>query len=226
MFTRTCLFATLALSLALFVGCDNKTQAERDSLLQQNRDLKSQMDAQKAELEAKERELSAARSSVTTTPAGGATTPGMTDPATPPIETSASDPTLKGEKGLNISKNKAGETQIELASDVFFDPGKATLKPSAKKVLDKVVALIKKSYSTQHLRIEGHTDSTPVGKSGWKDNYALGAARATAVMNYLASQGVAKKNMSTVSKADTEPKSKTDFAKNRRVEIVVVKNGK
>jgi len=225
MFTRTCLFATLALSLALFVGCDNKTQAERDSLLQQNRDLKSQMDAQKAELEAKERELAAARSSVTTTPAGGgATTPGMTD--VPPVETTATDPTLKGEAGVTFGKNKAGETQIELASDVFFDPGKATLKPSAKKALDRVAALIKKNYAGQSLRIEGHTDPTPVGKSGWKDNYALGAGRATAVMNYLASQGVAKSSMHIVSKAATEPKSKTDNSKNRRVEIIVVKNGK
>ena len=222
MFFRKSLMVLAAVALVtLGTGCAEKAKAERDSLLKQNGDLNSQLAAEKAAREAADARAAAATAAASNAvPAG---TPDMgpgtdTIPAEKPV--SSNDGEVK--RGTNVY----GEATIQISGDVLFDLGKATLKPTAKKSLDKVAAIIKKEYGSSTLRVEGHTDPTPVKKAAWDDNWDLGAARARAVLLYLSEKGVPSKNMYIASFAANDLKSKTNNALNRRVEIVVVRSAK
>ncbi len=232
----------MAVAAAAFValgGCaNNKQAAERDSLLDQNKKLQEQLQSEQAARQAADARANAATGQLTapgtdTTAApgtgagegggtldltGSGTTGGARGGRTPAA------PNLGGDIGSSI--NAAGEVVLEIRGDVLFDSGKATVKPTAKKTLDTLAAQIKKSYSGQTLRIEGHTDASPVKNSGWDDNWDLGAARARAVLLYLSSKGVPQKNMYIASMAANNPKNTKNPALNRRVDIVVVKNAR
>jgi len=212
MLTRLVLPAVLGLTLC-FGACSSKTADERDSLLRQNRALQDQLDAERRGRDDAEARANAAANAPVYTPAA----PEM---AAPEYVDGGVGTTDLG-SGIAISTNKQGQKVIHIPSDVLFDSGKAALKPAAKKSLDRVAAVIKKDYKGQRLRIEGHTDPNPVRKSGWDDNWDLGAARARAVLLYLIEKGVPKRDMYLASFADNELKSKTNYALNRRVDIVV-----
>jgi len=142
-------------------------------------------------------------------------------PAPAPAVTGPSG--LENENGVTESKTAQGEDQIELAADVLFDTGKATIKPAFHKTLDKVAEALKNRYEGRQFRVEGHTDPRPVGGTGWDDNWDLGAERSRSVALYLIKAGVPKKSLYIASFADNMLKSTTDYAQDRRVNIVVVK---
>src|SRR5665213_2949249 len=72
-----------------------------------------------------------------------------------------------------------------LQSELFFDTGKANLKPEAKTELDKVGAALvelEKQIPTDIawvLRVDGHTDMRPVTGGEFKSNWGLSSARST-----------------------------------------------
>lgn len=200
----------------LGAGCSNQN-AKMDALSKQNEALAAQLRAEKeradnAEARANQATASAANPTPETTPPPAG--PGPTDTGIPDMGP------VTGSPEITVGHNARGETQLEIKGDVLFDTGKATLKPAAKKVLDSAVGMIKSKYSGAQLRVEGHTDPTPIKSGTWDDNWDLGSARARSVMLYLKTKGV--KNMYIASFADTELKSKTNFALDRRVDIVVV----
>jgi flagellar motor protein MotB len=225
--------------VALGTGCTNTKQAaERDSLLDQNKKLQEQLQAEQAARISAESRANAATSQVTaepTTPTmasaegtGGAldmSSTGGSGAKNSRNTRSAAGLPNAGE-GISSSFNSAGEIVLEISGDVLFDSGKATLKPSASKSLDAIAATIKSKYGGEMIRVEGHTDATPVKTSGWDNNYDLGAARATTVLLYLSKKGVPEKSMYIASYGANDPKSAKNQALNRRVDIVVVKNAK
>jgi flagellar motor protein MotB len=236
---RLLVLATLAIAAITFnTGCADKTAAERDSLAKQNKDLQAQLDQEKAARAAAESRANAVTDSATAAP--------TTEPATPSMESTdttggvAMGDTGTLSPGITEGHNAHGENTITVSSDILFDSGKATLKPAAKKALDHVAAILKKQYPGRELRIEGYTDPNPVRSSGWDDNWDLGAARARSVLLFLETKGI--HNMYIASFGDTKaagaapaPTKKTKgktkstgssaYAADRRVEIVVVKNG-
>ena len=133
---------------------------------------------------------------------------------------SASDPELKGIKATY--DRKKGELTVAVPGDILFAPGSATLKPEAQTTLNKIVRAIRKDYPGKMVRVEGHTDTDPIRASGkqWIDNLDLSLNRAAAVTRHLESQGLAKKQISTVGYGENHPKATK--AASRRVEIVVV----
>jgi outer membrane protein OmpA-like peptidoglycan-associated protein len=122
---------------------------------------------------------------------------------------------------LETTVTARGNTVVHLPSDVFFDPGQATLKQSAQASLDKVVTALKGKFAGKTIVVQGHTDSTPIRVSKWKSNQELSEARANAVKQYLVAQGIADSRITTKGLGDTQPRS-TDLSKNRRVEVVVM----
>lgn len=108
---------------------------------------------------------------------------------------------------------------------VLFDSGKATLRRSANSVLDRVAEAIA-AVPSQPVGVEGHTDNVPIQKSGWADNTALSLARASAVIDYLVSQGIDRSRLTAVGHGENRPIASNKTAKgrqqNRRVEIVVL----
>jgi outer membrane protein OmpA-like peptidoglycan-associated protein len=87
-----------------------------------------------------------------------------------------------------------GETGgIVLENDVMFASGSSHLKDSGKKTLDDLAKkLTGKEYGKYFIRIDGHTDSTPVVKTVKEnhDNWELGFKRAKAVQDYLLTKGI------------------------------------
>ena len=135
--------------------------------------------------------------------------------------------------GGGVSQHSDGSIHLTVAGSALFEPGKAELKPSSHAVLMKIASTIKSRYPNNYLRIEGHTDSTPIvhSKEKFKDNMELSLARATSVYTFLSAQGgIPSKRMYTAGYGEHQPikfpeKTAADRAANRRVEIVIMPQG-
>lgn len=112
---------------------------------------------------------------------------------------------------------------IDVPGDVLFDSGKATLKTNAKTTLDSIASSIRRQFPGSDLRVQGFTDTDPIRKSQWSDNWELAFARARSVGKYLEGKGFPGNDLAYVSFGDTKPRSTK--AKSRRVEIAVVSAG-
>jgi flagellar motor protein MotB len=121
---------------------------------------------------------------------------------------------------------------IRVANSVLFDVGKADLKSSAHPKLKEVADTLRSKYPENFLRVEGHTDSTPVvvNKGKFADNMSLSQARAKAVFDYLVRDCKMSANrMYTAGYADSQrvvkdERTAEDRSKNRRVDIVILPN--
>ena len=118
-----------------------------------------------------------------------------------------------------------GTITVTLPNEILFASGKATLKKSTISELDQIKSVIKERYSGLQIDIVGHTDSDPIKKSKWKDNWQLSAERALTVLRYLNTKGIPDKQIAAVAAGASRPvgsnSTKTGKAQNRRVEIVV-----
>ncbi|MGR7995554.1 peptidoglycan -binding protein [Xanthobacter sp. ZOL 2024] len=114
-------------------------------------------------------------------------------------------------------------------SEVFFDPGSATLRPEALTELDKLAAAIVDLEReippdvNWTLRIDGHTDNRPIATSQFPSNWELSAARAIAVVQYLIAKGVSPKHLIAAGFGEYQPIDTADTdearARNRRIEL-------
>lgn len=129
-------------------------------------------------------------------------------------------------KAMRISEDERGLV-ITLASDFFFDPGSAKLKPEIDPVLKKVSNIVKNIPN--FTRIEGHTDNSSVRiKAGYKTNWELSSARSLAVLQHLTDEeSVNPKQLSSVAFGEYRPidinSTPEGRAYNRRVDIVILK---
>jgi chemotaxis protein MotB len=72
---------------------------------------------------------------------------------------------------------------VRLSATHFFDRAQAAIRPDMMPVLDAIayeLAALKRP-----LRVEGHSDDTPVGVGKYRDNWDLSTARSAAVAAYL-----------------------------------------
>lgn len=113
-------------------------------------------------------------------------------------------------------------------NDLFlFDLGKADLKAAAYPILNQLASLFPTLEAT--ISIEGHTDDIPLSTgSVYKDNWGLSQARSLSVLRYfIYNSKLDEKRFISTSYADTRPvaenNSAENRAKNRRVEIVVLR---
>jgi chemotaxis protein MotB len=115
-----------------------------------------------------------------------------------------------------------------LQSEVFFDTGKADLKPEGRGELDKVAnALVglEKQIPTDIpwvLRVDGHTDVRPI-IGQFKSNWDLSAARAISVVQYLIAKGVKPYRLVAAGFGEFQPidtaTTEDAYARNRRIEL-------
>ena len=110
----------------------------------------------------------------------------------------------------------------------LFAPASAYLDSNAKKLLDKVGVLICKKFVLHSMRVEGHTDSTPISTDKYPSNWELSSARASSVVRYLISRFNFMPSLFTaIGYADTRPQEYSVSSKdagNTRVEILILKN--
>jgi len=104
---------------------------------------------------------------------------------------------------------------------VYFDFGKATLKPSSYKALDNLVELLKLK-KTMVIEVAGHTDDI----GSYESNMELSRRRAEAVRSYLISKGIEPERVIAKGYGSTQPVAPNDSdenrQKNRRVEIRII----
>ena len=137
-------------------------------------------------------------------------------PSTPPPPRAVQDGRIEVE-------DTPRETIVRVPADLFFRSGQHTLTDGASSILDEIATLIKKGHSTGKVRIEGHADADPIKKSGNHCNFELAYKRAHTVMHTLSEKGVSLERMQVVSHGEHKPQDPANKAKNRRVEIVIVK---
>jgi outer membrane protein OmpA-like peptidoglycan-associated protein len=197
------------LGTASMLGGCNRSAKQQAALAQQEsaelREKNAALEATLSELEGRVSQLQAAPPQPTWNPNSG--------------RTNYSDRGNAGPSGGgSFTRDGAGNARATISGDVLFDSGQVTIKPAAKRELDKIAAEIRRSYAGANIRVEGYTDTDPIRKSKWGSNEALSQARADAVRDYLAGKGV---NATAVGMGSTNPKSTK--AASRRVEIVVLR---
>ncbi len=78
-----------------------------------------------------------------------------------------------------------GDTTVVLFEDGLFASG-AALTPAAERILDGLAATLKNNSRATVVAVTGHTDDVPMSRGApFRDNVALGFARATAVAERL-----------------------------------------
>jgi outer membrane protein OmpA-like peptidoglycan-associated protein len=126
----------------------------------------------------------------------------------------------------NATVERVGEgINVTFNSGVLFGFDKSDLTSTAQTNIQQLATILNK-YPDTYVRVEGHTDTT--GTDAY--NNALSERRATAVANYLKTQGVAASRVQTFWYGSKQPvvpnNSDANKAKNRRVEFSIYANDK
>jgi len=121
----------------------------------------------------------------------------------------------------------ASRLKISLPEPVLFGPGSAELRPGAAGTLDQLEGLLKSLPSP--VLVEGHTDSVPVGRSRWRNNWELSAARAFAVAEHFARKGLPPARFHARGFAEFQPRCPANDTRecrraNRRIEISLIRD--
>jgi chemotaxis protein MotB len=116
-------------------------------------------------------------------------------------------------------------------SEVLFAPGSATLNPEGRAQVARVASVIREVADQIPadipwiLRVDGHTDTTPVGPtSQFRDNWELSEARALSVVRYIIEeQGLPPDRLAATGFGEFQPidagTSPDALARNRRIEL-------
>ena len=128
-------------------------------------------------------------------------------------------------KGITTRETGRGFL-IRLEDEIFFDSGKAEIRPGALTSLEKIGSLIKEIPN--NVRVEGHTDNVPIKTDKFPSNWELSTHRALAVVQFFIDMaGVDPARLSAAGYGESRPiapnDSNADRARNRRVEILFVK---
>ena len=119
----------------------------------------------------------------------------------------------------------AGTVTVTLPNEILFDSGKAELKKATSNELDHIYSVLREKYADKQIDVIGHTDTDPIKKSKWKDNWELSAERALTVTRYLIERGISPDMIRAVGCGESKPRASNSTAggkaQNRRVEIVV-----
>jgi len=116
-----------------------------------------------------------------------------------------------------------------LQSELLFETGKAELRPEARAEIEKIAsAILELSQKIPDdiawvLRVDGHTDIRPISGPVFKSNWDLSAARAIAVVQYLASKTIPPQRLVAAGFGEFQPidteRNDDAYKRNRRIEF-------
>jgi chemotaxis protein MotB len=114
-------------------------------------------------------------------------------------------------------------------SEVLFDSGQAVLNPEGRAELDQLaIALLELERQIPPeiawvLRVDGHTDVRPIASATFPSNWALSAARAISVVQYLIGRGVSPQHLVAAGFGEFQPLDSANtedaYRRNRRIEL-------
>lgn len=127
---------------------------------------------------------------------------------------------------IKVDLNEEG-LDISIQDVVLFDSGKADVLNDMSPLLLKISEFIR--GLDNNIRIAGYTDNVPISNSNFRSNWDLSAIRAINVMNFMVnSGGISEDKLSIQAYGQYKPTTSNDTeegkAKNRRVEIIIVRN--
>jgi chemotaxis protein MotB len=130
---------------------------------------------------------------------------------------------LPGVEGLQ-SNGSNGEFSVEFKSDEFFRIGTATLEERSISAIREVALLLKETFASSLIEIEGHTDDSPVVKQRkfFPSNWELSAARAASLLHVFEQAGFRKNQLKVAGYGDSRPVSESQ-AGNRRIIVRVIR---
>jgi len=114
--------------------------------------------------------------------------------------------------------------EIEIKSELLFKLGGTALSKEAKDVAAKLAKVLRNFPNL--IRVEGHTDDSPIKSTAYPSNWELSAARAGSIVRLFAEQGIHPAQLSAVGYAEYRPiednATPEGRIKNRRVSVVVL----
>jgi chemotaxis protein MotB len=114
---------------------------------------------------------------------------------------------------------------IKMESLALFDSGRADLKSDILFFLDYFNQQLQPMSNT--IIAEGHTDNVPIHNQQFNSNWELSSARAFSVIYYFINKGIPPARLVAHGLGEFRPAyandTETDRAKNRRIEIIVVR---
>jgi chemotaxis protein MotB len=118
--------------------------------------------------------------------------------------------------------------KIKMESLSLFDSGSAELKPGIGPFLEHLHGQLKPMGN--RVIAEGHTDNVPIHTAQYDSNWELSSARAFSVIYYFINKGLAPERLVAHGFGEFRPahsnETDADRAKNRRIEITVVRGAK
>ena len=125
---------------------------------------------------------------------------------------------------LDVSLEPRGLV-VSMKEAAFFPAASDGINREAYPIIEKVADSIRKLKNP--VRLEGHTDASPIRSKRFPNNWTLAAARSIAMLELLEKKfGINRANMAVAGYADTVPigdnKTAEGRAKNRRVDIIIL----
>lgn len=114
---------------------------------------------------------------------------------------------------------------IKVADPVGFDVGQSAIRPEFTQLLYQIAETIKQVPETQ-IRVEGHTDNSPINTREFPSNWELSSSRALNIVKFLAYKcNIDPTRLSGVGYGEYRPiapnTTPENRQKNRRIEIYV-----
>ena len=116
-----------------------------------------------------------------------------------------------------------------LPAEILFDPGSADINPAGEREIAKLAGVLREVAPLIPddidwvLRIDGHTDNTPIQTARFPSNWYLASARAIAVVEALSRAGIEEKRLLAAGFGEFRPLSPGDdpasLRRNRRIEF-------
>ena len=107
---------------------------------------------------------------------------------------------------------------------VLFSPGRIEISEQGRQTLKQLIGTLQSQE--KRIRVDGHTDDTPIVNSPWKTNLRLSAERAISVADFLVANGLPADKVGIAGFGEHRPSvaAATDEARlqNRRVEILML----
>jgi chemotaxis protein MotB len=123
----------------------------------------------------------------------------------------------QGSSGLIVSLSEAG----------FFASGEASINPESETIISTLADSLRAGAA--QIRVEGHTDSTPISTGKFPSNWELSTARASTVLARFIERGIPPERLSAAGYAGFQPiadnATPEGRAQNRRVDVVIIDKG-
>ena len=202
---------------------ERQLNAQRAAQQSQMAAQQSQMQAQQSQMQAQQAQLEAARAQAAQAKANAEAAEARARAAEANKSAESANAVrerLRSQLNSVLATSETARGLIVNMSDVLFDTGKYTLKPTTQISLAKVAGILQ-AYPGLKLQVEGYTDS--VGSDMM--NQKLSENRADAVKAFLIGQGVQPENITSTGYGKSNPVADNGTsagrAQNRRVQLVV-----